>query len=202
MRIFIVIFIFLLQTTTPTQTKSEKLNKYCIEDKLPIKDGSKTNVYAILKIDSMSPINQNTLEIDTQLLIELFWKEEIFSQYESLEDQDPNFTIPNRQIVQDHYWIPDLEIFGTTQHEGDASKQNIDFSSINYFGDGYLNYKIKLSVKLLCGRYFYFYPLDKQSCDIKMNSMAFMFDEVELFWSERQGEVNDPLFHNWVGLIL
>ena len=80
----------------------------CLADTIPMKSTEKTNVYAILKIDSISPQNEDTLDVEMAIIIELFWKVDKNDMYDYVYQK---YDRPS--IDTDHLWVPDIEIIGT-----------------------------------------------------------------------------------------
>lgn len=115
--------------------------------------------------------------------------ETVFS--ETQKDSDKN-----QYSNKNDFWVPDLEICGTRSDSDFKFTQSI-LQRYNKT-ENILSFKTIFDIKMRCGQRFHFYPLDTQGCDVKIQSLVFNLEDLELFWHEYQGHLIQPEFYNGI----
>ena len=132
-----------------------------------------------IKVESISEISEVNMDMTVTMTIRQVWR-----------DQRLDLTQHNIELlvlppsVARQLWIPDLFIEGSKSsfiHR--TIEENV---AMRVRGAGIVDYTTKLSTTTLCEMELYYFPLDRETCNITIQSFGYYDHEVSLRWDELQ----------------
>ncbi|XP_053389898.1 glutamate-gated chloride channel-like [Mercenaria mercenaria] len=142
------------------------------------KDGPVT-VSVQISIYDMQGLRDETMDYECPLYIRLNWTDERLD-YSQLASYD-YLTLTGEDIRR--YWVPDLYF----HHEKEASYHQVfRTNELVYIGQiGSVTYSARLTILSHCQLDLYYYPFDKQNCDIIVQSYTSKADDLILQWAKQ-----------------
>ncbi|XP_053373546.1 glutamate-gated chloride channel-like [Mercenaria mercenaria] len=180
----------------PVQCKASchngtKLDKYDLVNRLLDEDNCKpkmppnyntdgpVTVSVQISIYDMQGLRDETMDYECTLYIRLNWTDERLD-YSQIASYD-YLTLTGEDIRR--YWVPDLYF----HHEKEASYHEVFRSNelVYIEQNGSVTYSARLTILSHCQLDFYYYPFDKQSCDIIVQSYTSKADDLILQWTKK-----------------
>ena len=155
-----------------------------------LKPDGLTNVEVLIRVESISAVDEINRDIEIIFNIDLAWQDEQFM--ESSTDMGKllhkNFNWDDEQSLGDSskLWMPDLNIANLKELR--QVREVVTFTR-----NCTVTYSATFSAKIGCNMEYHFYPLDKHECDIMMHSLGYNSDELWLTWDQDQTK---NLFHD------
>ncbi|KAK2159281.1 hypothetical protein LSH36_155g04080 [Paralvinella palmiformis] len=141
----------------------------------------KVNLY-VLSLSSISAIN---MEFTTDIYFREFWNDPrlIYA------DGPPHISLSSRFI--DQIWTPDLYF----PNEKSAKLHGVTMPNrlLRIFPDGNVVFSIRMTLVFSCPMEFEAFPMDTQTCAIKIESYAYETHELQLAWQDPPVEIDDEL---------
>ncbi|XP_061379708.1 glutamate-gated chloride channel isoform X6 [Danaus plexippus] len=128
-------------------------------------------------VRSISKIDDVTMEYSVQLTFREQWLDERL-KFNNLGDRLKYLTLTEANRV----WMPDL--FFSNEKEGHFHNIIMPNVYIRIFPNGNVLYSIRISLTLSCPMNLKLYPLDKQTCSLRMASYGWTTDDLVFLWKE------------------
>ncbi|XP_046363512.2 glycine receptor subunit alpha-2-like [Haliotis rufescens] len=186
-----VIFVCLVFNLTPTTaagnitTKERDLLNRLLNDTIydatirpRVESGDATRVELDLTLKSLGPVNDIEMEFSASFFLRQSWRDHRLAY----DDLNTSVVISEKRL--DSLWVPDL-YFPQSKRE---SRHDITIPNvmIRLSPDGSILYSQRLSVTFDCHMDLVKFPMDKQTCQIDMESYSFTTDDLYFaFSSER-----------------
>ncbi|XP_061379707.1 glutamate-gated chloride channel isoform X5 [Danaus plexippus] len=136
-----------------------------------------TLVRVNLYLRSISKIDDYKMEYSVQLTFREQWLDERL-KFNNLGDRLKYLTLTEANRV----WMPDL--FFSNEKEGHFHNIIMPNVYIRIFPNGNVLYSIRISLTLSCPMNLKLYPLDKQTCSLRMASYGWTTDDLVFLWKE------------------
>ncbi|XP_043232513.1 glutamate-gated chloride channel-like isoform X1 [Amphibalanus amphitrite] len=136
-----------------------------------------THVSVNLLIRSISKIDDYSMEYSVQLLFREKWNDERL-KFDDMGGRVNYLTLTDPRRI----WMPDL--FFKNEKTGHLHEITMPNMYIRIFADGGVLYSVRISLTLSCPMDLKLYPLDKQTCSLKMASYAWKTDDLIFVWKE------------------
>ncbi|CAG9568382.1 unnamed protein product [Danaus chrysippus] len=143
----------------------------------PHKGDAPTLVRVNLYLRSISKIDDYKMEYSVQLTFREQWLDERL-KFNNLGDRLKYLTLTEANRV----WMPDL--FFSNEKEGHFHNIIMPNVYIRIFPNGNVLYSIRISLTLSCPMNLKLYPLDKQTCSLRMASYGWTTDDLVFLWKE------------------
>ncbi|XP_050545426.1 glutamate-gated chloride channel isoform X7 [Daktulosphaira vitifoliae] len=136
-----------------------------------------TIVHINLFVRSITTISDNKMEYSVQLTFREQWMDErlMFNDYNG---KMRYLTLTETSRV----WMPDL--FFSNEKEGHFHNIIMPNVYIRIFPNGLVLYSIRISLTLSCPMNLKLYPLDRQTCSLRMVSYGWTTDDLVFLWKE------------------
>ncbi|XP_035452753.1 glutamate-gated chloride channel isoform X6 [Spodoptera frugiperda] len=128
-------------------------------------------------VRSISKIDDVTMEYSVQLTFREQWLDERL-KFNNLGGRLKYLTLTEANRV----WMPDL--FFSNEKEGHFHNIIMPNVYIRIFPNGNVLYSIRISLTLSCPMNLKLYPLDKQTCSLRMASYGWTTDDLVFLWKE------------------
>ncbi|XP_030025939.1 glutamate-gated chloride channel isoform X2 [Manduca sexta] len=128
-------------------------------------------------VRSISKIDDVTMEYSVQLTFREQWLDERL-KFNNLGGRLKYLTLTEANRV----WMPDL--FFSNEKEGHFHNIIMPNVYIRIFPNGTVLYSIRISLTLSCPMNLKLYPLDKQTCSLRMASYGWTTDDLVFLWKE------------------
>nr|ACT09139.1 glutamate-gated chloride channel [Plutella xylostella] len=128
-------------------------------------------------VRSISKIDDVTMEYSVQLTFREQWLDERL-KFNNLGGRLKYLTLTEANRV----WMPDL--FFSNEKEGHFHNIIMPNVYIRIFPNGNVLYSIRISLTLSCPMNLKLYPLDKQTCSLRMASCGWTTDDLVFLWKE------------------
>ncbi|XP_049885664.1 glutamate-gated chloride channel isoform X4 [Pectinophora gossypiella] len=138
---------------------------------------SPTLVRVNLYLRSISKIDDYKMEYSVQLTFREQWLDERL-KFNNLGGRLKYLTLTEANRV----WMPDL--FFSNEKEGHFHNIIMPNVYIRIFPNGNVLYSIRISLTLSCPMNLKLYPLDKQTCSLRMASYGWTTDDLVFLWKE------------------
>ncbi|XP_076234618.1 glycine receptor alpha 1 isoform X11 [Calliopsis andreniformis] len=136
-----------------------------------------TNVMVNIFLRSISKINDYKMEYSVQLTFREQWLDERL-KFDDFEGRLKYLTLTDASRV----WMPDL--FFANEKEGHFHNIIMPNVYIRIFPKGSVLYSIRISLTLSCPMNLKLYPLDRQTCSLRMASYGWTTDDLVFLWKE------------------
>ncbi|XP_039760178.1 glutamate-gated chloride channel isoform X6 [Pararge aegeria] len=136
-----------------------------------------TLVRVNLYLRSISKIDDYKMEYSVQLTFREQWLDERL-KFNNLGGRLKYLTLTEANRV----WMPDL--FFSNEKEGHFHNIIMPNVYIRIFPNGNVLYSIRISLTLSCPMNLKLYPLDKQTCSLRMASYGWTTDDLVFLWKE------------------
>nr|XP_032522546.1 glutamate-gated chloride channel isoform X7 [Danaus plexippus plexippus] len=130
-----------------------------------------------LFVRSITTISDIKMEYSVQLTFREQWLDERL-KFNNLGDRLKYLTLTEANRV----WMPDL--FFSNEKEGHFHNIIMPNVYIRIFPNGNVLYSIRISLTLSCPMNLKLYPLDKQTCSLRMASYGWTTDDLVFLWKE------------------
>ncbi|XP_077564798.1 glycine receptor subunit alpha-2-like isoform X2 [Haemaphysalis longicornis] len=143
-----------------------------------------TKVTVDMRINTLGPMNAEDLDYEMEMDFRQAWQDPRISLRRFGHTQ--NVTVNGASLLG-RMWTPDLYFVNAKEvrtHSVTMPNQLLRLSP-----DGDVLISIRLSLKLSCLMFFYYFPFDKQKCFAQLRPYIHTLDQVEFVWRE-----NDPVF--------
>jgi len=128
-----------------------------------------------MMIRSIARIDDVTMEYSVQLIFREKWTDERL-KFDDLGGRVGYLTLTDPRRI----WMPDL--FFKNEKTGHLHEITMPNMYIRIFADGGVLYSVRISLTLSCPMDLKLYPLDKQTCSLKMASYAWKTDDLIFVW--------------------
>ncbi|XP_075984297.1 glycine receptor alpha 1 isoform X7 [Anticarsia gemmatalis] len=136
-----------------------------------------TLVHVNMFLRSISKIDDYKMEYSVQLTFREQWLDERL-KFNNLGGRLKYLTLTEANRV----WMPDL--FFSNEKEGHFHNIIMPNVYIRIFPNGNVLYSIRISLTLSCPMNLKLYPLDKQTCSLRMASYGWTTDDLVFLWKE------------------
>ncbi|XP_050679575.1 glutamate-gated chloride channel isoform X5 [Leptidea sinapis] len=136
-----------------------------------------TFVHVNMYLRSISKIDDYKMEYSVQLTFREQWLDERL-KFNNLGGRLKYLTLTEANRV----WMPDL--FFSNEKEGHFHNIIMPNVYIRIFPNGNVLYSIRISLTLSCPMNLKLYPLDKQTCSLRMASYGWTTDDLVFLWKE------------------
>ncbi|XP_045486991.1 glutamate-gated chloride channel isoform X4 [Pieris napi] len=136
-----------------------------------------TFVHVNMFLRSISKIDDYKMEYSVQLTFREQWLDERL-KFNNLGGRLKYLTLTEANRV----WMPDL--FFSNEKEGHFHNIIMPNVYIRIFPNGNVLYSIRISLTLSCPMNLKLYPLDKQTCSLRMASYGWTTDDLVFLWKE------------------
>ncbi|CAF4881066.1 unnamed protein product [Pieris macdunnoughi] len=141
------------------------------------KGDAPTFVHVNMFLRSISKIDDYKMEYSVQLTFREQWLDERL-KFNNLGGRLKYLTLTEANRV----WMPDL--FFSNEKEGHFHNIIMPNVYIRIFPNGNVLYSIRISLTLSCPMNLKLYPLDKQTCSLRMASYGWTTDDLVFLWKE------------------
>ncbi|XP_044017384.1 glutamate-gated chloride channel isoform X3 [Aphidius gifuensis] len=136
-----------------------------------------TNVHVNIYLRSISRIDDYNMEYSVQLTFREQWLDE------RLKFNDYGGRLKYLTLTEStRVWMPDL--FFSNEKEGHFHNIIMPNVYIRIFPNGNVLYSIRISLTLSCPMNLKLYPLDRQTCSLRMASYGWTTDDLVFVWKE------------------
>ncbi|KAK2159280.1 hypothetical protein LSH36_155g03008 [Paralvinella palmiformis] len=151
----------------------------------PSKDNGPVVVSVNFHVISFSSINEINMDFKTDIFFRESWTDPRLVYTEG----PPSINLPSRFV--DQIWTPDLYF----PNEKEAKFHDVTMPNrlLKLFPNGTVIYSIRLTLTLSCPMELVSFPLDTQTCGIKIESYAYETHELQLVWRDPSVEIDDEL---------
>ncbi|KAL7071229.1 hypothetical protein ACQ4LE_009057 [Meloidogyne hapla] len=125
-------------------------------------------------IESMGNFQATDMSFDVDLYLYMHWKDR------SLNHSNQEYILVNDPKVRDRMWLPDLYFANARNskfHEVTAPNFNLFIDK-----DGNIAYSIRITLNVACNLDLANYPMDRQTCGIRIISYAYVESQVNVTW--------------------
>lgn len=136
-----------------------------------------TIVSVNILIRSISKIDDYRMEYSVQLIFREKWIDDRL-RFDDLNGKLNYLTLMDPRKI----WMPDL--FFKNEKIGHLHEITMPNMYIRIFPDGAVLYSVRISLTLSCSMNLKLYPLDKQTCSLKMASYAWKTDDLIFVWKK------------------
>uniref|UniRef100_A0A914N4S9 Uncharacterized protein n=1 Tax=Meloidogyne incognita TaxID=6306 RepID=A0A914N4S9_MELIC len=125
-------------------------------------------------IESMGNFQATDMSFDVDLYLYMHWRDR------SLNHSNEEYILVNDPKVRDRMWLPDLYFANARNskfHEVTAPNFNLFIDK-----DGNIAYSIRITLNVACNLDLANYPMDRQTCGIRIISYAYVESQVNVTW--------------------
>uniref|UniRef100_A0AC34F9G5 Ig-like domain-containing protein n=1 Tax=Panagrolaimus sp. ES5 TaxID=591445 RepID=A0AC34F9G5_9BILA len=125
-------------------------------------------------IESLGNFRSTEMAFDVDLYVYTSWKDA------SMSHNETGYILINDKNVLDRMWVPDLYFANART----AYFHDVTVPNFNMFidKDGVISYGTRVTLTVACNLILKNYPLDKQTCSIKIISYAHVKQEMNVTW--------------------
>ncbi|KAI6221073.1 Glycine receptor subunit beta-type 4 [Aphelenchoides besseyi] len=139
-------------------------------------------------IESLGKFQSAEMSFDADLYLYMSWKDS------SLNHTEPEYILINDAKIRDHIWFPDLYFSNARS----AKYHDVLVPNFSMFvsNDGTIAYSGRITITVACNLNLVNYPMDRQRCQIRTLSYAYIASKVNITWF-----TNEPIrFNQKIGL--
>lgn len=142
---------------------------------IPLLDRRKAlRVMTGIYIESMGNFQATDMSFDVDLYLYMHWRDS------SLNHSSEEYVLVNDPKVRDKMWLPDL-YFANARN---SKFHDVTAPNFNLFIDkhGNIAYSIRITLNVACNLDLANYPMDRQTCGIRIISYAYVESQVNVTW--------------------
>uniref|UniRef100_A0AC34RQW1 Ig-like domain-containing protein n=1 Tax=Panagrolaimus sp. JU765 TaxID=591449 RepID=A0AC34RQW1_9BILA len=168
----LIIFSFADLTTLPMAEHpvykliKKRIPRKSFNETLPVKIG--------FYVESLGNFRSTEMAFDVDLYLYMSWKDE------AMKHDEDDYVLINDKPILEQMWVPDLYFANArTAYFHDVTIPNF---SVFINRDGVISYGTRVTLTVACNLVLQNYPLDTQTCSIKIISYAHVKHEMNVTW--------------------
>ncbi|XP_070558024.1 glycine receptor subunit alpha-1-like [Ptychodera flava] len=147
------------------------------KDLRPNHHGAPVNVSVFMFVTSIHSLSEVSMDYGVTLFLSLHWGDPrlAFNSTETIDLRSDSELISK-------IWMPDL--YFVNVKDGALHEVTITNKHIRIHPNGHVLYDLRVSLTLICHLFLHRFPMDKQTCGIKLESFGYTTRDMQLFWDE------------------
>lgn len=151
--------------------------------KLPTTNGS-LNVFIGIYVESFGKFQSNDMSFDVDLYLYSSWRDP------ALSHKNKDLFLVNDKHAKNQLWLPDLYFTNARS----ATFHDVTIPNFNMFiaQDGTVSYSTRVTLNVACALNLVDYPMDTQMCSIRVQSYAYIANQVTVRWFHKDPVQRNP----------
>lgn len=130
-------------------------------------------------------------EISMDFSIDIFLRQKWIDERLSFEEHSDDTSLELDQKVMDKIWVPDT--YFSNEKRGLFHHITVPNKMMHLFRNGTVFYSLRLGLTLSCEMDLLTYPLDEQTCPIRIESYGYTIDNVKFIWDTSQAIIFEKM---------
>uniref|UniRef100_A0A1I7RM70 Neur_chan_LBD domain-containing protein n=1 Tax=Bursaphelenchus xylophilus TaxID=6326 RepID=A0A1I7RM70_BURXY len=144
----------------------------------PVEPGQPLRVMIGIYVESIGKFQSTEMSFDADLYLYMNWKDP------QLAHNEGEYILINDPKLREHIWMPDL--YFSNSRSAKFHDVMVPNFSIFVAEDGNIAYSGRLTITVACNLNLVNYPMDRQKCQIRTLSYAYIANKVNITWFSKE----------------